>query len=144
MLFPCLLGLPHLLLSLFHGQVHLALCSGDLSFRMFCLTVIVDNDDGLQNKSQGAGRSRHFEASSGEEEYFPLQLFPCLYSLAPFFWSFVPNFAIHHDNSTVSLYFKPSQLCMEPCRPSIGLPCTSGSWDKILEGGILLCLVTLL
>jgi len=53
------------------------------------------------------------------------------------------NFTIHHDNSVVSLYFKPCWLHTESHRPSIGLLHTSGSLDKILEGGRLLHPITL-
>jgi len=70
---------------------------------------------------------------------------PSLYPPAPHFWIFIPNFAIHHDNSEVSAFISNTtavhRTLSAPHR--LPIPCTSESWDEILEGGILLHPITL-
>ena len=57
----------------------------------------------------------------------------------------VLNFAIHYGDSAVSAFISNPTVVhgtpSAPHRPPI--PCTSGSWDEILEGEILLHPVTL-
>jgi len=67
---------------------------------------------------------------------FFLAVFPQFISPALHFQIFVPNFTIQHGDSAVSAFISnPAAVHITPLAPHRPpIPCTSGSWDEILEG----------
>src|SRR5882724_9020409 len=97
----------------------------------------------IQHRRTQGIHSRELELEEDDNFLPPSNL--NLYAPVPHIWIFVPNFAIHHGNSAVSPLISNSTAVHGPPSALHRTPIlhTSGSWDEILEGGILLCPITL-